>query len=531
MKQSNWGLIGLAGLVAALELLAPLKVQAATLAIPDISEWQGRLTATQVEQMKPHVSFVINRRQYGANYVDKDAANNTALYVKYGIPFGEYDFSQFTSVASARQEARDFYARSNKAARFYVLDFEVNTVKSGTTNAAVTAWEQQMRALTPKKLIFYSYQSFATTYANTSRQLFNAQWIADYTARTPQIPYAMWQYTDHFYMAGLNKYVDNSQVATWVHPVSWWLATGAVKPTAVKVKSVRRVAVPKKVVAKAKPTTIKRVTVKPHKVATKKGTTKKVATKKVTTKLIKTSVKSRKQVTKKVKLAKRPRVKSVKKVVVRHKINWAYSQYIVGQAVKLKPSAVRYYGSRTKIASAAKHQLLKVTAVKKVKTSRSLQAVYVAALHHWVLAQDVTGYWMGQHGVYTVLQPLRVYRDAQLKRATTTKLAARKQVTARLVKVGTMTVLKIRNGYLSGQVTSVAPADFEKLPADHWVRAKVSIAQYRRSRFTKANLLKMRLRAGQRIVVKKLVKRSDGSHYFVTSAGHDITANQAQVTT
>ncbi|MFC6202788.1 GH25 family lysozyme [Lactiplantibacillus nangangensis] len=519
MKQSNWGLIGLAGLVAALGLLMPLKGQAATLAIPDISEWQGRLTATQVQQMKPHVSFVINRRQYGANYVDKDAANNTALYVKYGVPFGEYDFSQFTSVASARQEARDFYARSNKAARFYVLDFEVNTVKSGSTNAAVAAWEQQMRALTTKKLVFYSYQSFATTYANTSRQLFNAQWIADYTARTPQIPYAMWQYTDHFYMAGLNKYVDNSQVATWVHPVSWWLTTDTVKPTAVK--SVRRVIEPKKVVIKAKPTTIKRVKAKPHKVAAKK----------MTAKVVKTAVKPRKHATKKIRLVKRPRVKSVKKVVVRHKINWAYSQYIVGQAVKLKPSAVRYYGSQTKIASAAKHQLLKVTAVKKVKTSHSLQAVYVAALHHWVLAQDVTGYWVGQHGVYTVLQPLRVYRDAQLKRATTTKLAAGQQVTARLVKVGTMTVLKTRNGYLSGQVTSVAPADFEKLPADHWVRAKVSIAQYRRSRFTKANLLKMRLRAGQRIVVKKLVKRSDGSHYFVTSAGHDITANQAQVTT
>lgn len=520
MKQSNWGLIGLAGLVAALGLLTPLKVQAATLAIPDISEWQGRLTATQVQQMKPHVSFVINRRQYGANYVDKDAANNTDLYVKYRIPFGEYDFSQFTSVASARQEARDFYARSNKAARFYVLDFEVNTVKSGTTNAAVAAWEQQMRALTTKKLVFYSYQSFATTYANTSRQLFNAQWIADYTARTPQIPYAMWQYTDHFYMAGLNKYVDNSQVATWVHPVSWWLTTGAVKSTAVKVKSVRRVAVPKKVVTKAKPITVKRVAVKPHKGAAKK----------VTAKLIKTAVKPRKRVTKKVKLAKRPRIKSAKKVVVRHKINWAYSQYIVGQAVKLKPTAARYYGTQTKIASAAKRHLFQVTAVKKVKSSHSLQAVYVAALHHWVLAQDVIGYWLGQHGAYTVLQPLRVYHDAQLKRPTTTRLAIGQQVTAMRVTVGTMTVLKARAGYLSDQVTAVAPADFEKLPADHWVRAKVSIAQYRRSRFTKENLLKTRFRAGQRIAVKKLIRRSDGSHYFVTSAGHDITANQAQVT-
>ncbi len=134
---------------------ATLPVRAkTTLAIPDISEWQGRLSAADVRQLKSKVAFVINRRQYGADYVDPDATNNTDLYVRYGIPFGEYDFSQFTGVKSARLEARDFYARSNKHARFYVLDFEIDTVKHGTTNAAVDAWVAQMRALTNKKLIF-----------------------------------------------------------------------------------------------------------------------------------------------------------------------------------------------------------------------------------------------------------------------------------------------------------------------------------------------------------------------------------------
>ncbi|MCM6796719.1 hypothetical protein NE295_05350 [Levilactobacillus brevis] len=52
---------------------------ASTLAIPDISEWQGKLTSSQVANLKSQVSFVINRRQYGSSYQDLYATNNTAL--------------------------------------------------------------------------------------------------------------------------------------------------------------------------------------------------------------------------------------------------------------------------------------------------------------------------------------------------------------------------------------------------------------------------------------------------------------------
>ncbi|MCE2137703.1 glycosyl hydrolase, partial [Streptococcus thermophilus] len=148
----------------------------------------------------------------------RDAANNTALYVRYGIPFGEYDFSQFTNATSARREAQAFYARSNKAARFYALDFEVNTVRSGSTNAAVAAWYREMRALTNKKLIFYSYASFALTYANQARQRFDAQWIGALTPNPPIISAALWQYTNRYHLAGLAAPVDNSRVIISVHP-------------------------------------------------------------------------------------------------------------------------------------------------------------------------------------------------------------------------------------------------------------------------------------------------------------------------
>lgn len=223
MKISKLGWVVV--VAVATSLSGGLTAKAQWQAVVDISEWQGRLTPSQVQAMKGQVLFVINRRQYGIGYVDRDAVNNTALYVRYGIPFGEYDFSQFTDAASARREAQAFYARSNKAARFYALDFEVDTVRSGSTNAAVAAWYHEMRSLTKKKLIFYSYASFALTYANQARQRFDAQWIGAITRNPPIVPAALWQYTDRYHLAGLAAPVDNSRVMTGVHPVSWWLGT------------------------------------------------------------------------------------------------------------------------------------------------------------------------------------------------------------------------------------------------------------------------------------------------------------------
>lgn len=181
----------------------------ASAAVPDISEWQGKLTSTQVKSLKSQANFVINRVQYGANYEDLYHSSNEKLYVQYGIPFGSYDYSTFTSTSTAVTDAKKFYERSNKNTSFYVLDFETTSMSSTAANAAVKAWYNEMRKLTNKKLIFYSYQSFATTYANTARQSFDAQWIANYSSK-PTISFSLWQYTDSYYLSSLNEYVDNS---------------------------------------------------------------------------------------------------------------------------------------------------------------------------------------------------------------------------------------------------------------------------------------------------------------------------------
>lgn len=188
--QKKWRLILL--LVGC--FLGGIGVVQAHAAVPDISEWQGQLTSTEVQSLKSQADFVINRVQYGSSYEDLYHTSNESLYVKYGVPFGSYDYATFTSTATAKAEADKFYQRANKNTKFYVSDFETTSMSSTAANAAVKAWYTEMRSLTSKKLIFYSYQSFATTYANTARQSFDAQWIANYSSK-PTISFSLWQYS------------------------------------------------------------------------------------------------------------------------------------------------------------------------------------------------------------------------------------------------------------------------------------------------------------------------------------------------
>lgn len=415
---------------------------ASTLAIPDISEWQGKLTASQAANLKSQVSFVINRRQYGSSYVDKYATNNTALYAKYGIPFGEYDYARFTSASSARQEAKDFYNRSNKNAQFYALDFEENDVTSGTTNAAVEAWYDEMSALTNKNLVFYSYQSFATSYANTARQKFDAQWIANYSS-TPTISYALWQYTDHNYLSALSEYTDNSRAVTTVHPLSWW-------------------------------------------------------TDGVTTALA-------------------------------HTVSYAYSSYRAGQHVYLHNNASKYVDG-TAISTSDRQKFYALSQVKNLTKSKSKQAVYISALGKWVLSQDVTGYWVGQHGSFTLKHKLNLYRDAKLSQKTGSYYVSGDTVAGSVVKspTGASYRIKTKLGYLSANTQFSDHAYYESLGSKKQIKTKKSLYEYSGSSFKKSQR-GSHVAKNKTLKVTAVKKRTTGSRYFVLSNGKYVTALRSYV--
>lgn len=178
----------------------------------DMSEWQHALTDQQVKGLKNEVPFVILRVQYGSAYADKVFQHNRDLMDKYGIPYGVYSFSQYENPSDAAYEARELYNRAPNA-RFYVNDYEVQTVKSGGTNKSTEAWVNALRPLVGKrKILFYSYASFMMTNASYAVSDYDGYWIAAYSNAEPQREHVLWQYTDHFHSNALNENLDASSL-------------------------------------------------------------------------------------------------------------------------------------------------------------------------------------------------------------------------------------------------------------------------------------------------------------------------------
>ncbi|MFT9269489.1 MAG: LysM peptidoglycan-binding domain-containing protein [Liquorilactobacillus nagelii] len=221
-------LTGVGAVAAALFLCVQL-ISADTLPVYDISEWQSQKTEQQFKNVKSEVSGLIIRQQYGSNYIDKYAAYNTTMADKVGIPYGQYAYARFVSADDARQEAKDFYNRSDKNAKFYVLDFEENTVKYGTTQAAVQAWLDEMKSLTNKHVVFYSYRNFADFYVGQSLiNKFDGYWLAAYQGAWPNPRnYDMWQNKDNQSSVALATSLDSSLVDTNRKSVSWWFGPEA----------------------------------------------------------------------------------------------------------------------------------------------------------------------------------------------------------------------------------------------------------------------------------------------------------------
>ncbi|MHC9533079.1 GH25 family lysozyme [Dellaglioa sp. L3N] len=192
-------------------------------AVPDISEWQGKLTDAKVKTLKKKTPFIILRVQYGSSYYDKQIKNNIALMEKYNVPYGVYSFSQYESTADAKVEATDLYNRA-KNAKFFVNDYEDQTVKNvNKSDEAAEEWYKTLNKLTGgnKKILLYSYASFMKSYASEAVKTYDGFWLAAYQQNEPaDTAHDMWQYTDSYTNSGLGGAVDAS---TTNHDSSWYL--------------------------------------------------------------------------------------------------------------------------------------------------------------------------------------------------------------------------------------------------------------------------------------------------------------------
>lgn len=207
-------------------------VSASKTKIADVSQYQGNINWSKASK---DLKYAIIRVQHGdtgdADFrIDSKRNVNAAGAKKYGVPFGQYGYAEFSSVADAKKEAKDFYKRSSANARFYVLDNEHRKGK-GSEQSYVNAWLSQMRKLTNKPLVYYSYQNYVHVHKiNYSK--FDGSWIANYSSK-PDVSADLWQYTSTGRVSGISGNVDLSKVLDSSTVNSWFKATSAdvAKPT------------------------------------------------------------------------------------------------------------------------------------------------------------------------------------------------------------------------------------------------------------------------------------------------------------
>ncbi|TPR39068.1 hypothetical protein DY119_05240 [Apilactobacillus micheneri] len=185
----------------------------------DLSEHQGVFTDQQVQQLKSEVPFVILRVQQGSAYSDKNFEQNRDLMNKYGVPYGVYSYSMYESPSDAADEARTLYNRAPNA-RFYVNDYETQTVKSGGTNESTEAWINALRPLVgQRKILFYSTAGFMTNNAAEAVSSYDGFWLANYNPTEPSREHVLWQFASDFHSNALGQNLDasllNSKDANW----------------------------------------------------------------------------------------------------------------------------------------------------------------------------------------------------------------------------------------------------------------------------------------------------------------------------
>ncbi|MCP1180549.1 MULTISPECIES: GH25 family lysozyme [Bacillus] len=185
--------------------------------IVDISKWNGDINWPVAKQ---YLDFVIARVQDGSNYVDPLYKGYVQSMKQYNIPFGNYAFCRFVSIADAKKEAQDFWNRGDKNATVWVADVEVKTMDD--MRAGTQAFIDELYRLGAKKVGLYvghhMYAPFGMANVNC-----DFVWIPRYGGNKPAYPCDIWQYTETGNVPGIGKCDLNSLIGN--KSLSWF--TGA----------------------------------------------------------------------------------------------------------------------------------------------------------------------------------------------------------------------------------------------------------------------------------------------------------------
>lgn len=188
--------------------------------IIDVSHHQGDIDWNAAAKV---VDLAILRIQDGSSVVDRKYKRNAAECKRLGIPFGQYAFCRFVSIADAKKEAQDFWARGDKAAAFWVADVEVKTM--GDMRAGTQAFVDELRRLGAKKVGLYVGHHTYTSFGAANVKNVDFTWIPRYGTTKPSFPCDLWQYTDSGRVPGIKGGVDVNKIISG-KPLSFFTSAG-----------------------------------------------------------------------------------------------------------------------------------------------------------------------------------------------------------------------------------------------------------------------------------------------------------------
>jgi GH25 family lysozyme M1 (1,4-beta-N-acetylmuramidase) len=191
--------------------------------IIDVSHHQGTIDWTAA---KKNVVLAILRVQDGSTTTDRQYRANASGCKKNNIPFGNYAFCRFVSVYDAKVEARDFWARGDQEALFWVADVEVKTMNDMRAGAQV--FIDELRRLGAKKVgLYVGHHTYTAFEAANIKADF--KWIPRYSSHKPAFPCDLWQYTDSGKIPGIDKNVDLNRL-NGSKTLGWFLEKSSSDP-------------------------------------------------------------------------------------------------------------------------------------------------------------------------------------------------------------------------------------------------------------------------------------------------------------
>ncbi len=177
----------------------------------DISHWQGEMDFFKIKSNGIKVVYI--KATEGLNCIDNHLTKNYEGAKAQGLLVGFYHY--FKPSVDARAQGR-FFVNSIGKKKYdcrLALDIEVTDgLKSEDLTAMCITFLEEVKKLTGKEVVVYTYTSFANTSLNSKLAVYPL-WVAHYNVTTPGLnkiwnDWIGFQYTDLGRITGINGRCD-----------------------------------------------------------------------------------------------------------------------------------------------------------------------------------------------------------------------------------------------------------------------------------------------------------------------------------